>query len=57
MIVRIPLIGLVKLWYIGAVLLGINLVYFAVENMGGNVAHLAGVLFRIYKCAIFEKRY
>lgn len=45
MIVRIPLIGFVKLWYIGAVLLGINLVYFAVENMGGNVAHLAGVLF------------
>lgn len=45
MVLRIPLLGYIKLWYIGALILLLNIIYFAVENTGGHVAHLAGVVF------------
>ena len=48
MVVRIPLIGYIKLWYIGALILLLNIVYFAIENTGGHVAHLAGVFFAYF---------
>jgi len=44
-LIRIPLIGIVKLWHIGFILLMLNIIYFAVENTGGHVAHLAGIGF------------
>lgn len=44
-LVRIPLVGIVKLWHIGFIILLLNVIYFAVENTGGHVAHLAGIGF------------
>lgn len=55
MMVRIPLIGNIKLWYIGALILLLNIVYFAVENTGGHVAHLGGIVFA-YGNVLFLKR-
>ena len=43
--VRLLLIGNVKLWYIAAVLIIIDLVQLPLENTGGHLAHLGGAAF------------
>lgn len=45
MIVRLALIGNVKLWHIAAVLLIMDLLQLPIENSGGHIAHLAGAFF------------
>lgn len=45
MIIRLALIGNVKLWHIAAVFLVLDLIQLPVENSGGHLAHLAGALF------------
>ncbi|MFL9842811.1 rhomboid family intramembrane serine protease [Flavobacterium rhizosphaerae] len=43
--VRLLLIGTVKLWYIAAFFLAIDMINASVSNYGGHIAHLAGALF------------
>ncbi|MGX7668194.1 rhomboid family intramembrane serine protease [Flavobacterium pedocola] len=43
--VKIPLIGYVKLWHIGFVLLFMDLIQIPMENTGGHIAHLGGAFF------------
>ena len=43
--VRLLLIGNVKLWYITAVLLLLDLLQIQMDNTGGHIAHLSGALF------------
>lgn len=45
MIIRLALIGNVKLWHIAAVFLVLDLIQLPFENSGGHLAHLAGALF------------
>jgi membrane associated rhomboid family serine protease len=45
MIVRLALLGNVKLWHIAAVLLVMDLLQLPIENSGGHLAHLAGAFF------------
>lgn len=45
MVVRLALLGNVRLWHIAAVLLIIDLLQLPIENSGGHLAHLAGALF------------
>ena len=45
MFLRIPLIGIVKLWHVASVILLIDLIQLLYENMGGHLAHLGGALF------------
>ena len=45
MFLRIPLIGIVKLWHVASVILLIDLIQLPYENMGGHLAHLGGALF------------
>jgi membrane associated rhomboid family serine protease len=42
--VRLLLIGNVKLWYITAVILILDLIQFQINNSGGHLAHLSGAL-------------
>jgi membrane associated rhomboid family serine protease len=42
--VRLPLIGNVKLWHMAAVYVIIDVFYLLAENTGGHLAHLAGAL-------------
>lgn len=54
-LVRIPLVGIIKLWHIGFILLMLNLIYFAVENTGGHVAHIAGIGFAYFNVFLLKK--
>ena len=45
MLLRIPLIGIVKLWYVAFVILFIDLIQMPLDNTGGHLAHLGGALF------------
>lgn len=45
MLLRIPLIGIVKLWHIAFVILVIDLIQLPLENTGGHIAHLGGAFF------------
>ncbi|MBQ0117880.1 MAG: rhomboid family intramembrane serine protease [Flavobacterium sp.] len=42
---KMPLIGVIKIWHIAAVLVLIDLIQIPVDNTGGHIAHLAGALF------------
>jgi len=43
--VRLMLIGTIKLWYIAAFFIVMDLIYISAENTGGHIAHLSGALF------------
>jgi membrane associated rhomboid family serine protease len=43
--VQLFLFGNIKLWYITAVVLLLDVLQFRVENIGGHISHLAGALF------------
>lgn len=45
MLLRIPLLGVVKLWHVASVILLIDLIQLPYENMGGHLAHLGGAIF------------
>lgn len=45
MLLRIPLIGIVKLWHVAFVILLIDLFQMPLDNTGGHLAHLGGALF------------
>ncbi len=45
MLLRIPLIGIVKPWHVAFVILFIDLIQLPLENTGGHLAHLGGALF------------
>lgn len=45
MMLRLMLIGNVKLWVVAAVILGLDLMYLFAENTGGHISHLAGAVF------------
>lgn len=43
--VQLFLFGRVKIWYITAVILLLDVIQFRLENMGGHIAHFAGAFF------------
>lgn len=45
MLLRIPLIGIVKLWHVAFVILLVDLIQIPLDNTGGHLAHLGGALF------------
>ena len=45
MLLRIPLIGIVKLWHVTFVILLLDLIQMPLDNTGGHLAHLGGALF------------
>ena len=45
MLLRIPLIGVVKLWHVAFVILAIDLIQLPMNNTGGHIAHLGGAFF------------
>lgn len=45
MLLRIPLLGVVKLWHIAFVILFVDLIQLPLQNTGGHLAHLGGALF------------
>jgi membrane associated rhomboid family serine protease len=45
MSLRMPLIGIVKLWHVAAVILTIDLIQLPMQNTGGHIAHLGGAIF------------
>ncbi len=55
MIVRLALIGNVKLWHIAAVLLIMDLLQLPVENSGGHLAHLAGAFFGLLYVKMLQR--
>ncbi len=45
MLLRIPLIGIVKLWHVTFVILLVDLIQLPLDNTGGHIAHLGGAFF------------
>ena len=45
MLLRIPLIGIVKLWHVTFIILLLDLIQLPLDNTGGHIAHLGGALF------------
>lgn len=45
MLLRVPLIGVVKLWQVAAVIVFIDLIQVPLNNTGGHIAHLGGAFF------------
>lgn len=45
MLLRIPLIGIVKLWHVTFVIILLDLIQLPLDNTGGHIAHLGGALF------------
>ena len=45
MLLRFPLIGVVKLWHVASVILLVDLIQLPLENTGGHIAHLGGAFF------------
>jgi len=45
MLLRMPLIGIVKLWHVAFVILLIDLIQLPLSNTGGHLAHLGGAFF------------
>lgn len=56
MLLRIPLIGIVKLWHVAFVILFIDLIQLPLENTGGHLAHLGGALFGFIYVKILQSR-
>ena len=45
MLLRIPFVGIVKLWHVTFVILLLDLIQLPLDNTGGHIAHLGGALF------------
>jgi len=44
-ILQVPLIGRIKLWYITAIILSLDILQLLLFNTGGHIVHLSGALF------------
>lgn len=55
MIIRLPLIGYVKLWHLAMFILLMDVLYFYLGNTGGHIAHLAGVLYGFINVQLLKK--
>jgi membrane associated rhomboid family serine protease len=54
MLLRIPLIGIVKLWHVAFVILLIDLIQMPLDNTGGHLAHLGGALFGFFYMKLLQ---
>jgi len=57
MVIRLLLIGYVKLWHFTAVVVGIDLLYLLSDNTGGHLAHLAGAFFGFVFVKLLQQGY
>jgi membrane associated rhomboid family serine protease len=55
MLLRMPLIGTVKLWQVAAVIVLIDLVQVPMNNTGGHIAHLGGALFGFFFVKLLQQ--
>jgi len=55
MLLRMPLIGIVKLWHVAFVILLIDLIQLPLANTGGHLAHLGGAFFGFIYIKLLQK--
>lgn len=55
MLLRMPLIGIVKLWHVAFVILLIDLIQLPLANTGGHLAHLGGAFFGFIYIKLLKK--
>jgi membrane associated rhomboid family serine protease len=55
MLLRIPLVGTVKLWHVAFFVLLMDLIQLPLENMGGHLAHFGGALFGFIYIQLLQK--
>ena len=55
MLLRIPLLGIVKLWHVAFFILVMDLIQLPLENMGGRLAHFGGALFGFIYIKLLQK--
>lgn len=55
MLLRIPLVGIVKLWHVTFVILLLDLIQLPLDNTGGHIAHLGGALFGFLYIKLLKK--
>ncbi|EAZ95725.1 putative transmembrane rhomboid family protein [Flavobacteria bacterium BAL38] len=55
MLLRMPLIGIVKLWHVAFVILLIDLIQLPLANTGGHLAHLGGAFFGFIHIKLLKK--
>ena len=55
MLLRMPLIGIVKLWHVAFVILLIDLIQLPLANTGGHLAHLGGAFFGFIHIKLLQK--
>ena len=55
MLLRIPLVGTVKLWHLAFFILLMDLIQLPLENMGGHLAHFGGALFGFMYIKFLQK--
>lgn len=55
MLLRIPLLGIVKLWHVAFFILVMDLIQLPLENMGGHLAHFGGALFGFIYIKLLQK--
>lgn len=55
MLLRIPLLGVVKLWHVAFFILVMDLIQLPLENMGGHLAHFGGALFGFIYIKLLQK--
>ncbi|WP_396196813.1 rhomboid family intramembrane serine protease [Flavobacterium sp.] len=55
MLLRIPLVGTVKLWHVAFFILLMDLIQLPLENMGGHLAHFGGALFGFMYIKLLQK--
>lgn len=54
MLLRMPLIGVVKLWHVAFVILLIDLIQLPLSNTGGHIAHLGGAFFGFFYIKLLQ---
>lgn len=54
-LLRLPLIGIVKLWHIAFFILFIDFIQLPLNNTGGHIAHLGGALFGFLYIKLLKK--
>lgn len=55
MLLRIPLLGIVKLWHVAFFILVMDLIQLPLENMGGHLAHFGGAFFGFIYMQLLQK--
>lgn len=57
MLLRIPLIGIIKLWHVTFVILLLDLIQLPLDNTGGHIAHLGGAFFGFIYIKLLQSGY